>query len=544
MSHRKIHQKKKKKTFFRKVVALFFWLVILGIITVSAVFLYFYRELPSPNRLNKITFSQSTRIYDRTGKVLLYEIYGNKGKSTYINSNQISDYLKKATVATEDAQFYSHFGIDFRGILRAIYYDLIKHRIVQGGSTITQQFVKNYYLSPKRTIVRKIKEAILAIELEMIYSKDKILTMYLNQISYGSNTQGIEAASEMFFGKKAKDLDLAQASILAALPKAPTYYSPYGSHWKELKWRQKYILDRMVKLGFISREQAEQAKKEELKFKRPIQKIKAPHFVMYIKEYLEKKYGLSYLEKSGLKIYTTLDWPLQEIAEEVVANGVRKDKKYNAHNGSLVAIDPKTGQILAMVGSKDYFIHSEPKGCQPGKNCYFEPSVNVSLAPRQPGSSFKPIVYAQAFSAGYTPSTVLYDVLTDFSINHQKSYIPKNYDLKAHGPVTARQALAWSLNIPAVKILYLAGKDKVIDLAHQMGFTTLQHPERLGLALVLGGGEVKLLDEVGAYAVFAQEGIKHPVAKILKIVDHSGQVLESWQDSPKRVLSAQVARQI
>ncbi len=542
MSHYKIG-KKKKKGIFKKALVLLFWLGFLGVIVITAVFIYFSRELPSPERLNKITFSQSTKIYDRNG-ILLYEIYGNKGKATYIDSDKVADYLKKATVAAEDSQFYSHFGIDFRGIIRAVYYDLVKHRIVQGGSTITQQFVKNYYLSPKRTLSRKIKEAILAIELEMKYSKDKILTMYLNQISYGSNTQGIETASELFFGKHAQNLDLAESALLAALPKAPTYYSPYGSHFKALKRRQEYILDRMVKLGFVSAEQAKKAKQEKLKFKKPIQKIKAPHFVMYVREYLEKKYGLNYLEHSGIKVYTTLDWPLQKVAEKVLIQGIKQDEKYNAHNGALVAIDPKTGQILAMVGSKNYFGQSEPKNCQAGKNCYFEPNVNVAISPRQPGSSFKPIVYAKALSKGYTPKTVLYDVLTNFSVGRQKSYIPKNYDLKTRGPVTIRQALAWSLNIPAVKVLYLAGKNQVIDLAHQMGITTLQNPQRLGLALVLGGGEVKLLDEVGAYSVFAQEGIKHSVTSILKIVSPSGQVLEKWQDRPKRVLNQQIARQI
>ena len=542
MSRHKIGRKK-KKNIFKKALSLFFWLGFLGIITVSAIFVYFSRELPNPDRLNKITFSQSTRIYDRNG-ILLYEIYGNKGKATYVKSDQISDYLKKATVATEDAQFYSHFGINFRGVARAIYYDLVKHRIVQGGSTITQQFVKNYYLSPKRTLSRKIKEAILAVELEMKYSKDKILTMYLNQISYGSNTQGIEAASEMFFGKHAQNLSLAESAILAALPKAPTYYSPYGSHFQALKKRQEYILDRMAKLGFITTKQAEKAKKEKIKFKKPTQKIKAPHFVMYIREYLEKKYGLNYLEHSGLRVYTTLDWPLQKVAEKVLAQGIKRDRRYNAHNGALVAIDPKTGQILAMVGSKNYFGQAEPKNCQSGKNCYFEPNMNVAISPRQPGSSFKPIVYAKALSKGYTPKTVLYDVLTDFSVGYQKSYVPTDYDLKTRGPVTIRQALAWSLNIPAVKVLYLAGKDQVINLAHQMGITTLQNPRRLGLALVLGGGEVKLLDEVGAYSVFPQEGIKHPIASILKIVNSSGRILEQWQDQPKRVLSQQVARQI
>ena len=536
--------KKKKKGVFKRLLILFLELILLGLSVLGGVFLYFSRELPSPDRLNQISFSQSTKIYDRTGKILLYEIYGTQGKSTYVEANQISKYIKEATVATEDAQFYHHFGINFRGILRAIYYNLIKHRIVQGGSTITQQFIKNYFLSPQKTLSRKIKEAILAIELEMKYSKDEILTMYLNQTSYGSNAHGIEAASEVFFGKHANNLSLAESAILAALPKAPTYYSPYGSHFKALKKRQEYILNRMSQSGYISPKQATEAKKEKLQFRLSRQKIKAPHFVMYIREYLENKYGLNYLERSGLKIYTSLDWPLQQIAEKVIAEGVKKNKKYQAHNGALVAIDPKTGQILAMVGSKDYFHQLEPAGCHSGKNCYFEPNVNVSICSRQPGSSFKPIVYAEAFERGYTPKTILYDVLTNFAIGRQKPYIPKNYDLRTHGPVTIRQALAWSLNIPAVKVLYLAGKDNVISLAHQMGFTTLQHPERLGLALVLGGGEVKLLDEVGAYTVFAQDGIKHPVASILKITDSNGKTLEKFENKPKRVLSAQSAREI
>jgi len=320
--------------------------------------------------------------------------------------------------------------------------------------------------------------------------------MYLNEIPYGSNAYGIEAASQTFFGKPARELTLGQSALLAALPNAPSYYSPFGSHTDRLLIRWKYALSEMARLGYITQEQANQAKDEDILGQiRPFKtNISAPHFVLYVKQQLIDEFGEEQIEKNGLKVYTTLDWDLQQMAEKAVKEGVEKNgSRYKFANAALVSVDPRTGQILTMVGSKDYFGQSEPAGCISGKNCKFEPQDNVAVRPRQPGSSFKPYVYAESFTKGYTPETYLYDVDTDFSLDTGKTYNPKNYDNQNRGPVKMKEALAMSLNVPAVKALYLAGVKDSVDLAHSMGITTLDNPSRYGLALVLGGGEVKLV---------------------------------------------------
>jgi 1A family penicillin-binding protein len=500
------------------------------------VFAFFAKDLPDPSKINQREITESTKIYDRTGQIILYDIHGEE-KRTIVPFEEIPQIVKEATIVAEDDNFYHHFGIDLRGILRAAWANLTRKEISQGGSTITQQFIKNAYLGgPKsaRTFARKIKEAILALEMERKYSKDEILGFYLNQVPYGSNAYGIEAASQTYFNKPARELSLAQATLLAALPKAPSYYSPYGSHPEELKARQEYILERMVKFGFISQEEADQAKKEELKYAARGD-LKAHHFVTMIQEYLEEKYSRIYpdINMAGLKVYTTLDWDLQVIAEEAIAEGAAQNKKYRASNAALVAVDPKTGQVLALVGSKNYN----------------EDQFNVATSPhRQPGSSFKPFAYALAFEKGYTPETILFDLPTSFGkfgpAGEEKEYTPKNYDLKFRGPVTLRQALAQSINLPSVKVLYLAGVNETINLAQDMGITTLKDRSRYSLSLVLGGGEVKLIDETAAYGVFAAEGIKHPLSLILKIEDNQGNILEEYRDNPVRVLDKQIARQI
>ncbi len=524
---------------FKRVIKFAFKLALLfavaGAIAIFAVFIYFSKDIPDPDKIVDRSVAQSTKIYDRTGKHLLYEIHGEENR-TVVKLSQISKYLIDATVATEDRDFYKHHGIDFRGIARAIWRDLLSREELQGGSTITQQLIKNSILSPEKTLTRKIKEIILAIETEQKFSKDQILEMYLNQIPYGSNAYGIEAAAQTFFGKSAKDLDISESALLAALPKATTYYSPYGAHPDKLKERYKYIIDRMLEDGYISEEEAKRAKEVDiLKRVKPFsESIKAPHFVMYIKQKLVDEFGEEKVEKGGLRVYTTLDYDMQLIAEDAVKKGVEiNSKKYNARNAALVAIDPKTGQILSMVGSKNYFDREE------------EGNFNVAIAKRQPGSSFKPFVYATAFKKGYTPNTILFDLKTNFGKDGSgKDYRPNNYNGRFYGPVTMRKALAMSLNIPAVKTLYLAGIADSIQTAREMGITTLGDPKKYGLSLVLGTGEVRLLDMVSAYGVFANDGKRNEVVGILRVEDSDGNILKEFKSSPKQVLDAEVARNI
>lgn len=520
-------KKEKIRQFFRKIRTFFIIIFTLGFLAILGWVVYVAKDLPSPSNIENRNVIESTKIFDRTGETLLYEIRGEQ-KRTVISLDQISDYAKKATIAAEDKDFYKHFGFDLTGILRAAFFNVKDEKKKQGGSTITQQFIKNSILTPEKTYSRKIKELVLSIELERRFSKDEILQMYLNEIPYGSNAYGIEAASQTFFEKSAKSLTLAEAALLASLPQAPTYYSPYGSHLEDLKSRQEWVLSEMLKTNLITQEEAENAKKEELKFSESKEGIIAPHFVMYVREKLVEKYGEKMVEQGGLKVYTTLDMKLQYIAERAVTDGVaRNEKRYNASNAALVAINPKNGHILAMQGSRDYFDREH------------DGNVNVTIRDRQPGSSFKPFAYAAAFKKGYTPDTILFDLVTNFG----GGYIPHNYDNREHGPVTMKRALACSYNIPAVKTLYLAGIDETIKIAQDMGITTLKDRERYGLSLVLGGGEVKLLDETAAYGVFANDGIKQEVSAILKVEDRQGKVLEKYREKGgKRVLDSQIAR--
>lgn len=520
-----------------------------------AAFFYYSRSLPDPNAWQDRKIIQSTKIYDRENKTLLYEIHGEE-KRTVIDYNNIPQIVKNATIVAEDAEFYNHSGINFRGILRAILADVKDKKVLEGGSSITQQLIKNAYLTPERTISRKVKELILAISLERKYTKDEILNFYLNQIPYGSNSYGIEAAAQTYFNKSAKDLNIAESVYLAALPKAPSYYSPYGNHGDDLKARANYILKRLFDLKYISEADYNESKKTTVNFVDQKSNITAPHFVMFIRDYLNEKYGEDFVEKGGLKVTTTLNLDLQKIAEKAVEEGAKRNEIYNAKNAALTAINPKTGEILAMVGSKNYFGKPEPEGCDPGKNCQFEPNVNIATRLRQPGSSFKPFVYATAIANGFTPSTVIWDIPTEFNplcswegiaesgVNQETCYKPKNYDGKFRGPVTLKQALANSLNVPSVKVLYLAGINNSIDTAENMGITTLKDRSRYGLSLVLGSAEVKLLEMVSAYGVFAEEGIKREPIGILKVEDGSGQVLEEYKEHSQRVMNEETARQI
>ncbi len=492
----------------------------IGILAAIGIFAYFAKDLPEPGKVNTRTIDESTKIFDRTGTVLLYDIHGEE-KRTIIPHDEIPLVAKQATISLEDHNFYSHPGFDVKGVINAVLSNVFHVGGGRGGSTITQQFVKNSILTNERSLSRKIKELILAIEIELKFSKDDIIGMYLNEIPYGSNAYGIEAAAQTFFGKHAKDLTLDEATVLASLPKAPSRFSPYGSDRERLKIRQEYALDQMVALGYISQEASDSAKAEDVfsKLTKNTENIKAPHFVMYVREFLEEKYGNEYLEKEGLKVITTLDWDKQQIGERIVHDQAFTNKeKYNAENSALVAIDPINGDITTMVGSRDYFDEE------------IDGQVNVAVRDRQPGSSFKPYAYIYSFKKGYTPETILYDVETKFS-NGDDDYKPQNYDGTFRGPLKMKEALGLSLNIPAVKTLYLAGPQEVIEFAKQLGITSLNDPSRYGLSLVLGGGEVKLVDHTSAFSVFANNGIRHDKRSILKIEDKNGEIIEEAHDS-------------
>ena len=566
--HRKILKKKIGVLSFLKFLFLsFFAFLVLIFLAGLSLFIYYARDLPRPEKFLEKEFIQSTKIYDRTGKVLLFEIYGEE-KREYVPLEKVPLQLREAVIVAEDANFYHHFGIDLRAIGRAILADLKLRKPVQGASTIPQQLIRSSFLTREKTLGRKIKEVILTLELDRRYSKDQILEWYLNQVPFGPNIYGVETASKSYFGKSASDLTLAEGAILASAIKAPSYLYPYGEHLDELLARKNYILDRMANLGYINQEEKEKAQKEEIKFAGPSPKILAPHFVMYIKDLLEKEYGEDFLKEKGLKVYTTLDFDLQKSAEEIIKERAKTNEKYRAFNTSLVALSPKTGEILAMVGSKDWDSPPEPEGCLAGKNCLFEPYPNVALRGRQPGSAFKPFVYATAFKKGYDDKIQVLDELTNFGIWGQKEYIPRNYDGKFRGMVTLREGLAQSLNIPSIKVLYLIGSDEKIEkleinnflgkeevfseglkesieTAKEMGITTLTQPISFyGPSIVLGGGEVKLLEMVSAFGVFATDGLKTEPTAILRIEDSSGNIMEENKKNPRRILEPEIAQLI
>lgn len=537
-----VSKSKKIKRLFKALPMFFLWLLIIGVISFLVLFIYIEITLPDPDSIASRKVTESTKIYDKTGKVLLYDIHGEE-KRTIIPWDQIPDSVRKATLASEDAEFYNHKGLDISGIIRAILKDIRDLDLSQGGSTITQQLVKKSLLGDEKTLTRKLKEALLSIEVEKRFTKDEILWMYLNQIPYGSNAYGIEAASKTFFGKTASELTINESAILASLIKAPSYYSPYGNNIKELMDRKNTLLDRMLALNMITTEEYENAINKKIDFNFNIKDDFALHFVIMIQEYLEDKYGRDTVESGGLKVITTLDAELQTIAEETVKKYAEiNKKKYKASNAALVAIDPKTGELLSLVGSVNYS-DTENEG-----------NFNVATAKRQPGSSFKPFAYAMAFQKGYPDSTVLFDVKTEFNPNcspdaEQKKdkygldcYNPQNYDGRFRGPVTMRQSLAQSLNIPSVKTLYLAGVSDTIDLAEKMGITTLQNRSEFGLSLVLGGAEVRPVDIVSAYGVFANDGIRNPWYFIKKVESANGTILENASPNPKMAIDPQTAR--
>lgn len=526
--------KKKNKGFLRRLFKIVFFLSIIfliigGLISIGSI-IWFSKDLPTPDKLIERKMPLTTKMYDRTGKTVLYEIHGEQ-KRTFIPIEEIPNYAIQATIAIEDKNFFQHKGISLWGIFRGVVVAKIKGERVRGGSTITQQLIKNAVLTNERKISRKIKEWILAWRIEKKFTKNEILQLYFNEIPYGSTAYGIESASNLYFGKSARELTIAESAILAALPKAPTYYSPYGSHKDKLLGRQQYILKLMKEQGYIDEQQLRDAEKEELVFVSPKHNIIAPHFVMYIKEVLSERYGEKIVEQGGLNVVTTIDLEIQEKAENAINKySERNEKQYNATNAALVAIEPKTGQILSMVGSRDYF-DVENDG-----------NVNVAIRLRQPGSSIKPLVYSTAFTLGYTPDTILYDTETNFGVQGAKEYVPHNYDGIFRGPVSIRKSLAGSLNVPAVKMLYLTGIDRVVDYAQNMGYTTLSDKSRFGLSLVLGGAEVKLLEHVGAYSVFANDGISNKTTGIIEVRDSSGEILEEFKVKDRRVMDKQSVR--
>lgn len=534
------------------------FLILAGFLLLLMFFIYYTYDLPRPEKFTEARFVQSTKVYDRTGKVLLYDIYGEE-KRQIVSFEEISDNLKHAVLASEDSRFYQHGGVDILRTLKAIWIDILSQSKSQGGSTITQQLIKSTYLTNQKSIARKVREIVLSVELEKRYSKDQIFDWYLNAVPFGENAYGAEAAAQTYFNKPAADLTIAESALLTAILPSTTYYSPYGYHKDELFARKNIILEKMYEQGYITADELQAAKKEKLVFAEQTISIKAPDFVLYVKKYLDDKYGSDYLKEKGLRVYTSLDYDLQKYAEQVIKDSDKTNRAKNSNNSALVVIDPKTGEILALIGSKDYFADPYPEGCDdlgPG-NCLFDPKYDVAtMGQRQPGSSFKPFVYATALKKGYTPNTVVWDVKTEFNPNCDPNgnletdiyglgcYHPQDYDGQNRGPVTLKQALGGSLNIPSVKTLYLAGIPDSLQTARDFGITTLTDVNNYGLSLVLGGGDVNLLEMTSAYGVFATEGLYTPPVSILRIEDSEGNIIEQNSVKATKVLDTQVARQI
>ena len=499
-------------------------------------------KVPDFNSFEDRKVTNSTKIYDRTGEILLYDI-NRDIKRTSIPFADMGANIKNATVAVEDSEFYSHNGIRISSIFRATIWAKITGKKVTGGSTITQQLIKNTLLNSKKTLGRKIKEWVLAVKIDEALPKEKILELYLNEVPYGGTVYGIQEAAKTYFDKNAGELSLAEAAYLASIPQSPSFLSPYGKNKDKLEERKNFVLFRMREINFISEEEYNQAKNEVVNFMpQAIGGIKAPHFVFFIKDYLEKRYGEDVVENGGLKVTTTLDYGLQEKGEKITKEGaLANEKNWNGENAGLVAIDPKTGQILTMVGSRDYF----------DKN--IDGNYNIATALRQPGSSFKPFIYATAFNKGFTPDTVLFDLPTEFQTtcnaqgialpgrDQKDCYMPSNYDGKNRGPMTLRNALGQSINVVAVKLFYLAGLKDSLKTAEDMGISTLTDVSRYGLTLVIGGGEVSLIDMTSAFGVFANNGARNPYTGVLKVEDKNGKTLEEYIPKTREVLPKNTA---
>jgi 1A family penicillin-binding protein len=510
-----IYNIKEKISRFRVKVSFIRLFVLFFLLIASFSVLIFYhivlKDLPSPDRLITRNQDITTKIYDRHGQ-LLYKVYLSQNR-TLVKIENLPQSLIDATIAIEDRDFYKHQGLSIRGIIRAIKKNIFQQK-TEGGSTITQQLVKNALLTSEKTFSRKLKEAILAIKVEAKFTKKEILQMYLNEVNYGGPAYGIEEAAQMYFGKHAKDLNLPESALLAGLPASPTRYSPFGSHPEYAKTRQIEVLRNMVENSFITPQEAEKATSESLEFAPQKTDILAPHFVMYVKDLLVQKYGQETVEQGGLHVITSLDLNLQEMAQNEVAQEVEKLKRLKVSNGAALITNPKTGEILAMVGSTNYF-DQEHDG-----------AVNVTLRPRQPGSSIKPINYSYALGHGFTPSSVISDSPVVYRIPGAPPYAPQNYDGRFHGNVTLRTALASSYNVPAIKVLASYGVQKMVEQGKAMGITTWEDSSRFGLSLTLGGGEVKMVDMAVVYGTLANLGLKVPLKPILAVTDYAGKVLE------------------
>lgn len=511
-----------------------FFGLIAAVIAIPLLFFWYGRDLPTPGTLVVSKFKDATRIYDRNGE-LLYSVYQDENR-TYVTLADIPKTLRDATIAIEDEDFYKNNGFSVTGYLRAIR-NILFLKGLSGGSTITQQLVKNVLLTSERSIPRKIKELILAIQVDRKYSKDQIFEMYLNNIPYGGTAIGVEAAAQTYFGKRAKELDLAESAFLAGLPQSPSVYSPFSGN-KYYIGRTDAVLKQMVANNYITKDQKEESLKKikDYTFSQQGGNIKSAHFVMYVREVLARQFGDEVVQNGGLQVTTTLDYSLQKKAEEIVKEEVEKLKQYKVSNGAALIVNPKTGEILAMVGSKDYF-DQEGDG-----------NFNAVFGKRQPGSSLKPVIYARAFEKGYTPATLLMDVKTEFPVDDPKEpiYTPLNYNGKFVGPIQLRFALGNSINIPAVKLLSLVGIQDAMQKGYDMGVSNWEPTEEnlrnVGLSLVLGGREVTLFDEVSAYGVFANSGIKQDLISILKVTDSKGgKLYEYKKKNGSRVLSEEVS---
>lgn len=502
-------------------------MTILGALFASALFAWFSKDLPQPGKIIRHD-GFSTQVLDREGRQL-YDVYGDERRNPVV-LNDISEYLRQATIATEDKDFYKHGGFDPLTPIRIIYNYVFKRGRVVGGSTLTQQLVKNVLLTNDRNVMRKFKELILSMQIERQFTKDQILEMYLNEVPYGGTAWGVQSAAKLYFNKDASQLSLVESAILAGLPQRPSAYSPYSGRKTDdgqdlWKWRALGVLRRMREDGYISEdlEKTADAELDSVIFQQQSTEIKAPHFVFYVKDQLEEMFGSSMVENGGLKVYTTLDLEMQNVAQDIVKEEIGKVENLNITNGSAVVMDPRTGEILSMIGSKDYF------------STDIDGKFNVAVnGLRQPGSSIKPVTYLTALRQGFTPASMLIDVQTTFQPkDSDKPYEPKNYDGKYHGPIPLRTALGSSINTTAVKLLAKVGVQNMLQTAYDMGFVTLEptaeNLRNFGLSVTLGGGEVHLIDTVTAYSAFANGGTKVEPVSILKVEDRSGNVLYEYK---------------
>lgn len=504
-------------------------LLVVGAIAAVLVYVYYARHVPSPQDLTaRSALFKSTRIYDRNGELLYEVIDPTGGRRTIVRYDDLSDEIIWATVDTEDATFFRNPGFNPFAIARSVYWALTEGEVVSGASGITQQVARMLYLNQEQTLDRKLKEAVLATEITRLYSKEEILQIYLNEIYYGNLSYGIAAAAETYFGKRVQDLTLAESALLAGLPQAAGPHDPYTNP-EGAKARRAVVLNLMARQGHISQQAADLAAQEPLNLRPLTIEIKAPHFVMYVRGLLEERYG-NQIYRRGLQVYTTLDLEMQRDAERVAQQHIESLKGHNVSNAAVLTVNAHTGEILAMLGSVNFFDDS------------IQGQVNVTLRPRQPGSTVKPLAYAAAFERGWSPSTMLMDVRTEYPGGPDGPYVPANYDKKEHGAVSLRQALGSSYNIPAVQALNELGVPAMLEMAERLGITTWTRPD-YGLSLVLGTADTTMIELVSAFTALANAGVRVTPNPILRVVDFEGNTLEdiASQPSGEQVLDARIA---